>query len=54
MVGSDWSGTELISLVLGVTYRLFAAIEDEADRLRLWREFSATIERKLTPAEEMH
>lgn len=45
-----WSGTELVSLTLGVAYRLFAAIEDEADRLRLWRQFAAQIESRLSPA----
>jgi hypothetical protein len=54
VVGSDWSGTELVALVLGVAYRLFAAIEDEADRLRLWREFAATIEAKLLPRGEVN
>jgi hypothetical protein len=54
VVGSDWSGTELVSLVLGVAYRLFAAIEDPADRLRLWREFAATIEGKLLPLGEVN
>jgi hypothetical protein len=54
VVGSDWSGTELVSLVLGVAYRLFTAIEDPADRLRLWREFAATIEGKLLPLGEVN
>ena len=49
-----WSGTELVSLVLGVAYRLFAAIEDPVDRLRLWREFAAQIEARLTPDGELH
>lgn len=43
-----WSGTELVSLVLSVAYRLFAAVDDPpAERARLWRELAAQIEAQL-------